>query len=212
MNNEEILTDFRRRWENTYLFLEKAEGTFGPAVGKEVLAHVSAVAASPEHLATLVLTTQKLGKLHINFDSDEYQLVFKTPPVGIFQCGKDVGFFRRRCERQYTRGICSANSVLASVPHRYAGNTLSLRLDTVQAAFLGATYTLPAALSGLQNGSWRSVALDNQFSLSLSLNKDLSDYVVWHWDIPIAKCNDKGQITVIYADVYKKVLYELFRA
>src|ERR1700742_1512274 len=104
MTNEEIVADFRRRYEGTFVHAV-AENK-----GIKVLAHLVKVAADSERLAILSLNTQEYGTITTNLGSEEYQIRFDYPQAGVFQYGTDAMLFARKAERQYTRGFCNANA------------------------------------------------------------------------------------------------------
>jgi hypothetical protein len=194
VNNAEIVSDFRRRWEGTYvwLFMEKQN--------EESLVFVEKVADNNDKVATITVNNRKYGGLVLNLGSEEYELRFKYPPVGVFQCGNDSYLFRRRPARQYRRGICADNSLIWNVTRDVVGTRAPFNERSVSAAFEAKKHTLDEALKLLASG-YRSVALHNNLSLSLSMD-DTSNHVLWHWDVPIARVDKAGKPVVIYEKSY----------
>src|ERR1700743_1243500 len=109
MNNGEVINDFRRRWEGTYVWLSIDDKK------SEELVKLDAIEASSTKVATLYLPSDRVGKLTINFGSEGHSLQFRYPPVGVFQYERDAYVFYRRPERQYRRGICADNSTMQNV-------------------------------------------------------------------------------------------------
>lgn len=206
MTNDEIVQDFRRRYEGTFVWLEKQESQ--PCEG--TLVRVDAVQNSPDKLAVMVLSSREYGKMQINFDSDEYRLLFKYPPVGVFQHRDDACLFRRRAERQYTRGLCLANSVLHNTTRGVIGVIIRFDVDSIAAAYKKLTYAPQHGLERLRKGLARSVALPDDLSISLSMSNKNKDYIIFHWDIPIARCDEKGKITQVIEGAYSTILEKVF--
>jgi hypothetical protein len=203
MTNDEVIQDFRRRYEGTFVFL-KMENS-----GIETLCRVDQVEYSSSKIGVLHLTSEKFGSLKINIGSDTHSLKFKSPKPGVFQHGRDAFLFHRRPARQYRRGVCADNSVLWNVTRSVVGSLTRWNAAEVQAAFDHQVSSLPEALQQLDKGTARSVALPDNFSVSLS-PFDSPDLVVWNWSYPIAKCDGKGKLTHIYEDVFKPQLEEMF--
>lgn len=195
MNNQEVVADFRRRWEQSYawLFMEKQN--------EEVLIFINRVEDNNDKVASIVCTSNKYGGLVLNLGSEEHELRFKYPPVGVFQCGDDVFLFRRRPARQYRRGICADNSVLWNITRGIVGNRARFNATEVQAAFDHVTYRESSALKLLNGGKFRGVALHNNYAMTLSMDTS-KDYILWHWDAPIARMNTEGKVTQILEKSY----------
>jgi hypothetical protein len=201
LTNGEIIQDFRRRWEGTFawLYMDKLD--------EEILVYINRVEDSSDKVATIGVTNKKYGQLVLHLGSEEYELRFKYPPVGVFQHGDDVLLFRRRPARQYRRGICADNSVIWNVTRNVVGNRARFDASEVQSAFDHVTYGEAQALKLLESGSARGVAMRNNYSLLLSMDEG-SDYVLWHWDVPVARVNAKGSITAVLEKSYAAALAE----
>lgn len=204
MNNAEILNDFRRRYEGTFVWLTMEEIT------KETLVKVTRIEDDSNKIGVLRLDSFEYGSLSINMGSDGHSLQFKYPPVGVFQHATDAFVFTRRPARQYRRGICADNSTLRSVTAGVAGNIARFEARTIASAFEHKTYPVREALRMLRTGRARSVALDNNYSLCLSFTSSSRDFVVFHWTLPVGKVDDSGRLTLVYEDVYKSHLNQLF--
>lgn len=200
MNNAEVLSDFRRRWEGTYVWLE-IDGR------PDELVYLDSVEESSTKIATLNLTSDKLGKLSVNFGSENHALQFRYPPVGVFQHDRDAYVFYRRPQRQYRRGICSDNSYMWNVTRRLVGNRVRWNAAEIRSAFEHETYSIVTALTLLEKG-YKGVALNGNFSLTQSLF-ETPDYVLWHWVNPVARINTKGQVTQVIEASYKNIITQL---
>jgi hypothetical protein len=203
MSNEEVIQDFRRRYESTYVFLNMEDK------GIETLAYVSQVETSSSKMGVLHLTSETYGALTINIGSDNHSLSFKYPKMGVFQHGRDAFLFHRRPARQYRRGICADNSTIWNVTRNFAGNISRWNAREVQAAYDHKVYSVSEALKLLESGAVRSAALPNNFSISHTVF-DSPEHVIWYWQYPVARCSAKGKITLIYEDVFKTQLEGMF--
>lgn len=197
MENDQVLSDFRRRWEETYVWLKMK------SKAQETLVYVRSVEYDENRVGVLHLESIDYGSITINFGSADHSLLFKYPKTGVFQRGGHAGFFRRRPQRQWRRGLCSDNGRIASVTAQVTGNMLSFNAETVRAAFVGKTYTKDQALAALAAGMAKSVALSDNLSLSLSFTAN-PDYVIFFWDMPVGRMNKEGKITQIFDDVMKE--------
>lgn len=203
MNDQEVIQDFRRRWENTFLWL------YMEKTSEETLVKLTTVEDSREKVATLHLVSAKYGNFTLNFGSPDHELRFKYPPVGVFQSGMDACLFRRRPIRQYRRGICTDNSTLVNVTRNCVGTLVRLDFPTIVDAFGHHTYSLADACRLLGDGKCRSVALDHNFSVSLSLTTTSYDYILWHWDHPVAYLEKDGKVKLIMEKNYASWINEI---
>lgn len=204
MNNAEALSDFRRRWEQTFVWLKmKGKGT-------ETLVHIRRVEDDESKVGVLHLESADYGSMTINLGSADHSLLFKYPPSGVFQYGQTAAIYRRRPARQWRRGICTDNSALIA-PHRdITGTRYSFNIATIGAAFKHQTYTAAEGVQMLNNRQARSVALNNNFSLCLSPTLSSNDYLVLFWDNVVARCDTKGQLTAVFEKVMEPELKKVF--
>lgn len=201
MTNGEIIQDFRRRWEGTFAWL------WMDKLNEEVLVHIDRVEDSIDKVATIGVTNKKYGQLVLHLGSEEHELRFKYPPVGVFQHGDDVLLFRRRPARQYRRGICPDNSLIWNVTRNVVGNRARFNSDEVQSAFDHITHTEAQALRLLDSNSARGVALRNNYALTLSMD-EAPDHILWHWDVPVARVSNKGSIVAVLEKSYASTIAE----
>ncbi len=143
--------------------------------------------------------------MQLNFGSAGHSLQFRYPPVGVFQCGKEAFIFRRRPARQYRRGICMDNSLLSNVTRFVVGNRAKWNMQEISAAFKHHTFTKSEALTLLGAGKVGSVALPENYALSLSVDMK-PDYLMFHWSNPIARIDASGKFTTVYESSYESVL------
>ena len=203
MNNGEILQDFRRRYENTYIKVCVEQK------GIEAVGFLYKVSGDDDKFARMEIKTAEFGVIQTTFGSEEYQIKFESPPTGAFQHGSDSILFRRRPERQYTRGICSGNSILTHCHANITGNGASFTIERIKAAFQHRTLSFKEAMAGLRAGLYRSVALKDNFSISLPMSKDKPNHLVWHWGAVVASVDGNGKLVRVYEPVFEKVLSEV---
>lgn len=198
MTNEEVLADFKRRYENTLVWL------LMEVDGKEIetLVTVNRIDRDENKIGVLHLTSNEYGSLSINLGSSDHSLLFRYPPVGVFQSGGYAMAFNRVPARQYRRGICSDNSRVLDVTGKVTGRSGRIDLSTIQNAFDAKTYSIGDALKKLTKRSWRSVALPDSYAISKSMCKGMDDHVLFHWQQPIALVSAEGKIKSVLEKIY----------
>lgn len=207
MEINEIMQDFRRRWEGGFVWVE------APDSGEESLFHVDRITHDRIKVGTLELSSPEYGKILLNMGT-AHTLRFKYPPVGVFQNGVDAYLFRRLPAKQYKHAIYNGNSYTCPVTNWMVGRSIGaspnpLRFDDVLAAYRGETYSFADALKMLGSGKYRSVALKRNWSLSLNpMGKD--GYVLLYWETPIAVVGtQEGSIVHLYEKSFETVLQQV---
>ena len=169
MTPNEILRDFRTKYQGTFVWLKT------PETHKEILCFIDAVAENRDRQAVIQLSSNEFGKLVINFASN-HTMKFRFPTIGSFQYGKDSLVVERRApHRQYQRGLGPANHGIYACTTSFTADVLGthgMDLNTVEAAFRQEKYRGVEALDMLSKGKHRSVALSGRFSLTQSLDKN----------------------------------------
>lgn len=191
MNEAEVLADFRRRYEGTYVFVQS------PDSDERHLYKMDYLEPNSSKVAVMQLSSDEVGGIRLNYGT-AHTLKFVSAPVGVFQHGTDAFLCQRLPRRQYRRGICSDNTLMVPVTRRIAAlyqNGMTWAL--VNAAFEHKTHTLKEALALLESGKHRSIALSDFLSLSLS-STEHDDHILFHWDLPIARMAKTGKISHIY--------------
>lgn len=190
MTPEEIKSDFRRRYEGTYVMVEM------PQSKQEELFLISVIIDGSD-TTQLVLESPSYGKLIINYGSN-HKIKFKFPKVGTFQCGNKAYIFTRSPQRQYQRGISTGNSTISQTVHRVRRGTRSvLTHETLLAAFVKQVYSLGEALTLLGKKKWHSVALNKNYSISKYILEE-GPYLLFYLDYPIGTINKEGKIVETY--------------
>lgn len=168
MTPNEILRDFRTKYQHTFVWLK------APETGKEILCYIDAVNENRDRQAVIQLSSSEFGKLVLNFASG-HEMKFRFPNVGSFQYGKDsLCIFRRAPHRQYQRGLGPANHYISTCTENFTGDVLpspQMGLDTIRASFMAEKYRGNEAMALLAKGKHRSVALGGRFSLSQPMDK-----------------------------------------
>jgi hypothetical protein len=207
MQISEILQDFRRRWENSFVFVEH------PDSGEESLFFVDRITDDRNKIATMELSSPEYGKILLNMGT-AHTLKFKYPPVGVFQNGQDAYVFRRVPAKQYKHGIYYGNATTAPVFNAMLGRSVrapreqQLKFDDVLAAFRGERYTYADALKMLGSGKFRSVALQRDWSLCLSPTEKEA-YVLLYWETPVATVDNGGKVTTLHEKQFEAVIQQV---
>lgn len=207
MNIPEILRDFIRRYDQSYLWVMM------PDSDEESLFFVNRITEDRKNVAVLELSSPEYGKILLNMGTS-HTLRFKYPPVGVFQNGKDAFIFRRVPARQYKVGLYHGNSSIEPVWSKMLGSGGeggALQFDQVLAAYQGVQYTYSDAVKMLATGKYRSIALRRGFSLCLStIAKE--GYVLLFWETPVANVDSKGEITHLYEKSFESLINQVKEA
>lgn len=168
MTPNEILRDFRTKYQHTFVWLK------APETGKEILCYIDAVNENRDRQAVIQLSSNEFGKLVLNFASG-HEMKFRFPNAGSFQHGKDsLIIVRRPPHRQYQRGLCQANHLLMCCTCQLTVDFMfdpQFDLNTIASAFKQEKYRGNEAFTMLSKGTHRSVALGGRFSLSQPMDK-----------------------------------------
>jgi hypothetical protein len=206
----EILNDFKRRYEESYIWVAPPNSN-----DEESLFFVNKITSDRKSIANLELTSPEYGKIILNMGT-AHTLKFKYPPVGVFQNGKDAYMFRRIPAKQYKYGLYNGNSLVVPVFNMITAQSIrpsrdQLKFDDVLAAFRGEQYTFNDAIKMLGSGKYRAVALRRNFSLCLSpLAKE--NYVLLHWETPVAIVDVSGNVLFMYEKSFESVIKQVKEA
>src|ERR1044072_8421526 len=168
MTPNEILRDFRTKYQHTFVWLK------APETGKATLCFIDAVNENRDRQAVIQLSSIEYGKLVLNFASN-HEMKFRFPNTGSFQHGKDsLVIVRRAPHRQYQRGLCVANHSLHACTEYFTADMLyapQIGLETMTSAFKQEKFRGSEAMAMLSAGKHRSVALGGRFSLAQTMDK-----------------------------------------
>lgn len=200
METREVISDFRRRYENTYVWLSM------PEQNCETLVYVDGIQDSESKMAVLTVTSQEFGQMQINFGSSEHILRFKYPPVGVFQHENQPYVFMRRPCRQYRRGLCSDNSTMMNITRNLTGNVARWSVQEVASAFRHEVFGYNQAINRLRNEKkLKGIALANEYSLVRSIVKNNPNHILFHWENPIAFVSpESGSMVACLEKSYEK--------
>lgn len=202
MTPQEILQDFRRRYEQTYVFVQEPGGR------EQNLFHVDRVeepSGDKNDLGVINLSSIEVGRIRLNIGS-AHTIKFVPPPVGVFQHGNKAVLCKRRPQKQYRRGICNDNTLLmepVSLIDPQFGRT-QFSAEVILAAFEAKQFGIKEGLELLASGKYRSVALTDGFSMCLSLSETSTDYLLFHLELPVAKVSSDGKVTRLLEAVFEK--------
>lgn len=204
MSPEEIVGEFRAKYEKTYVFVKM------PDSEEESLFHLDRVTPDPTTTGILSLSSEEYGKIQLNFGT-AHGIKFRTPQVGVFQHGPDAYTFVRTPRRQWKRALCSANAAITNVMNLAAGaRGTEFDFMLVSAAFKAQQYGWPQAWKMIQSGKYRSVAIDRYMSIGLSPVADCQ-YLLMYWQQPVAKLKADGSIQLILEPSFAETIKELIK-
>lgn len=204
MNNNDVVHDFIRRWNRSFVFLKLKQKS------EESLVYIREVEYDENKVGVIHLDSKEYGALTINLGSADHSLIFKYPKPGVFQHGTQALCYRRIPARQWRRGICGDNSRISTVVGPLLGNAAGLSMATVADAFKHKTYSVEQALEALAKNRARSVALDENLSLALPISTDSTDYLVIFWDNLVGRCDANGHLTKVFEPSIKPILDSVF--
>lgn len=201
MNQTQILNDFRRRYEGTYVFVEFPDNP------KEELFHVDRIEESASTVGILCLSSNDYGKIRLNFATD-HTLKFKYPPVGVFQHQKQAFYFRRVPAKQYARGICSGNSDVQAVTSQIVRFSDPMTFAMIDDAFKAQKYGITGAMYLLTKKGYKSVALEDNFAVSAPLTNS-ENFVLFYFDVPVAYLNAAGKVTMTLEETFREQIAQI---
>lgn len=182
MTPVEIVNEFKRKYESTYLFVQMPDNP------ESNLFFLNRVTANSDGGGVMQLHSEEFGKIALNINT-AHSIKFTWPKVGVFQNGKDACLFLREPRRQWQRGVCSGNSSIIPVWSiiEATGSTNQGMFDftSVANAHAAKTYNYHEAVKMLASGKYRSVALANGFSLCLSVS-EAYEYLLLYWTSVVA--------------------------
>ncbi len=198
----EILSDFKRRYENTYVFVVP------PNSSEESIFFIDKITEDREKVAKLELNSPDFGKIRLNYGTS-YTFKFKYPPIGVFQHDQDAYIFMRCPQKQYKHGLCQGNGVVYPVYRQLiTGPHTEMSFEVVISSFEHRCYTFKDAYLMLQSGKYRSVALRNNFSMLLSVSIK-KQFLLLHWDTPIAVVGIEPESIVVLETAYENIITQI---
>lgn len=204
MNQQEILTDFTRRYDQSYIFV------VAPDSKEENLFFVDKISVDEKNVATFALSSPEFGKIMLNYGT-AHTLKFKYPPVGVFQRGHDAYIFRRLPQKQYKVGLYYGNCQCYPVHVELEGRTKvskTLNFEQVVDAYASEKYRYRDAVKMLKSGKFRSVALHRDFSLMLSMT-GVDQHILMHWETPVASINIETQEVMVLEKAYANIIEQV---
>lgn len=206
MTPAEVVNDFRRRYESTYVFVEFPDDMKMP----ESLFFISRVSDHEASNGTIELKSDKYGTIQLNMATD-HTIKFKYPPVGVFQHGKVAYYLRRMPHRQWRQGLCNENAKAYDVAVKCTGGggNGGLTFELVQNAYKGQTYSFREALAMLNGGKFRGIAIHDNFALILSVSQGEASHILLAWSTPIARIDPAGKLVMVMEEAFRPQIYKL---
>ncbi len=207
MSPEEIINEFKAKYEKTYVFVKL------PDSEEENLFHLDRVTPDPNVTGVLSLSSEEYGKIQLNYGT-AHGIKFRTPPVGVFQHGTNAMLFLRQPRRQWKRALCSSNAHIMNTMMLVSGSRSGAEFNflTVAAAFKGQQYGWPTALKMIKSGKYRSVAIDRYMSIGLSPFAEADcHYLLMYWQQPVAKLRADGSVLMLLEPSFDASIKELMK-
>lgn len=196
MTVQECIHELSRKYGNTHIFAEVADG-------QESLAYVHAIRVvgdGDNAMGEVELSTQKFGRLRYMIPSEK-RLIMRHPNYGTFQHGDRAYLIQRRPARQWRRGLCSDNSTIFDIAVARSGLTAGSvphQAPTIQSAYTAQKYTLQEALELLSRprNPYVSVALEGCWSILQHPETDAPNmFLVMYKLIEVCTITDTRNIT-----------------
>ena len=168
-DTNELGTEVMKKYGNTYIFMKKNEN-YIPVYVKDY-ANGSFFLEDANHV------TLKLNK------DTEVELFNFKPPKGIFNSKERCIFIYRNPARQFRRGICKDNTIIADpvlFTMRKQASNVSLSFNILQSVIDENFYSFTLLHEKLKQKEIASGALNRNFMISLSITKDPKILHVWY--------------------------------
>lgn len=206
MTPAEIVAEFRKKYENTYVFVQM------PDSKEESLFYMDRVEAGGEGHGVMKLSSEEFGKIRLNM-ATAHTIKFAFPKCGTFQHGTDAYLFQRDPRRQWQRGLCQGNGSITAVhllmQDGYArGHAQAFDFSTVASAFAGITYPFKQAMALLASGVYRSVAINGDYAIMLSPVKTAT-YVLTYGGDAIALLDKAGTVIRVLEMAFERQIKEM---
>lgn len=203
MTNDQILQDFIRRYHGTFV------NVVDPKKTSSNLYLLEEIQPHPEYIGTLSLHSPEYGRLRINIAS-EWAVKFPDTPVGVFQHGGQAYYCRRVPRKQYRRGICRDNTRINTVTSAIQNLSSAMSWEILSSAMKRDTFTLKEALTMLNKRTAKSVALANNYAVSLPFADAAgSDMILYSWDVPIARITNTGKLVEVYEKIFTRSISKI---
>lgn len=202
MSPAEILRDFQRKYEGTYMFVKT------PDSNEENLFRMDKVTPSDTCTGLLSLSSEEYGKIQLNYGT-AHTIICKFPQVGVFQHGEESYYFNRVPARQYRRGLCQDNGSIHAVMGHVTGHSHAeaMTFPLVVSAFEHRTYGFSEAIK-LVGNKVKGCALDNNFSLVLSMTKSAHFYLMWYRH-PVALLKETGELIAVLSNQFETAIKQV---
>lgn len=200
MNYKDVYADIRRRYERTYIFVSF------PQSEEEVLFFVESISLK-NNLPILKLFSKEYGNIELNLTT-AHRIRFKNPKTGVFQHNQSAMILLRKPRTQYSRGISEQNTSINTIEQNYFNKSIPyqelhsegfVNEGVLQSAFKRQTYSVDKAIELLSSGNYASIALKNDFILSLSLqSKETTQFSLFLMKTYLGEISNKKEILFLY--------------
>ena len=168
----EQMDEFKKRYENTYLFCT-IEGQ------PKELVYIKRVTED-----SVEAQTENNGSYFVSKNSEvEFEVAW--PERGLFNYNGKMAWANRVPDRQWKRAIAGKNielfyPVTYTLLSKQQTPDIAIGWNSLKAAFAPREYTTISAAAKKLARTWSSISLNNNWGLSLSSKVDIKGYFLWH--------------------------------
>lgn len=214
--NEQFVRDAIRKYSGSFVMIRQTTDLAEfPVYIREIGSSNNGIASL---FASIVTSDNSIENIKFNFKD---VIIKSTPKSRVFDANGMTFVYKRKTDRQWTRGISNSNSSITSpitsvlervceaeAPVDYeAADGWSLRV--MQNLFTSQLVSLEEALSILSSGKAISKSVTKQNWISLSPKDNV--YLLWWMDRIIASFNPHEQTAEVIEVLYRQEVVDFFR-
>lgn len=181
--------DFCQWYQNTFFRVTL------PHLNKQIVVFFHGVSNSKK--GTFVATSQEYNDLVLNFNSS-LSVDFSPPPVRVFGHEGIVYSYERLPARQWSRGVCSNNSLISNMLQKVGLPSPKLSIPILESAWnYKHDKTIIDAVLKLKSKDIISTALSDNFWISESINDKIKEYPLWYNHRLIGHIDEKKKVIIV---------------
>ena len=190
----ESLDDFRKRYRNTYVFLE--------INGKNHLVNYES-----DDEESFIFISPTFGDLIVNEKTAREKISFYFPKAGLYNLASGMTDVTRYPARQWRRAPCHENTRFKPITNIIAREPTIRNLFSFETArqlfFPEFAKTTHNAIESLHK---KGTAINRLFGVTKAPEKYDAEYILWYRQSPVGIIDQKKQeITVRYVPLYQEV-------
>jgi len=214
--NEQFVRDAARKYSGSFVMIRQTtDSAEFPVYIREIGSSDNGIASL---FASVVNSNNSIDSIKLNFKD---VIIKPTPKSRVFDANGMTFVYKRKTDRQWTRGISNSNSSIYSP----IANILELSfmpnvqidyertdgwsLRVMQNLFTSQMVSLEEAISILSSGKAISKSVTKQNWISLSPKDNV--YLLWWMDRIIASFNPQEQTAEVIEVLYRQEVVDFFR-